>query len=108
MGYLKTARSARSTPISVDTPGSHTVSGPLRTNELTNLRTNPAPIVFDGIIIQRDWRSVVAGWPDERWLRWRRTATECLGYLKHPPTAQDIRDADRFAYYVTAPDGTHP
>jgi hypothetical protein len=103
MGYLDTALSALSPP---KAPVSHkvVVGDPLRTNVLTYKGSLSPPAAEAAT----DWRAEVAGWPRERWTRWRQTATGCLGYLKHPPTAQDIRDADRFAYYVTAPDGdTH-
>lgn len=46
----------------------------------------------------RDWRWEVASWPHERWVRWRRLATDLLEGLEEEPTAENIRAADRMAY----------
>ena len=48
-----------------------------------------------GIVIPRDWRSAVAGWPHWRWVAWRQRA-----WKLQPPnaTAEEITAADLAAY----------
>jgi len=46
------------------------------------------------IEVPRDWRSVVAGWPHDRWVRWRARSGEIQSDLGRAPTADDIREED--------------
>jgi hypothetical protein len=52
--------------------------------------------------IPPDWRHVVAGWPHDRWVAWRRRSGEILAaanVAEAPgPDADEIREADRRAF----------
>jgi hypothetical protein len=56
----------------------------------------PAEPVLDPA--RHRWRSEVAGWPHERWVRWRRLSTELLGRVTSTPTPEQIAIADHLAY----------
>ena len=50
---------------------------------------------FPGIDIPPDWRDRVAALPHAGWVAWRRRSGELQQALGHPPTADEIGEADR-------------
>lgn len=66
--------------------------------ELSKQRWGPSLFHDEpGIDVPPDWRSAVAGLPQDRWMAWRRRSEKIQATLGHPPTADEIRAADRQA-----------